>query len=152
MQYLYGLARAGRPQADALLACVRRFAARAPEFNRAAWAEVALHGCEGLYSYARGDYERTWQQLGIAMPRMTEVGGSHAQRDLFEQVLIDAAFKSGRAVAAQQMLEARRRNDPNGAPVNAALAEVYSALSLPALADQARQRAALTRTRHSAVA
>jgi hypothetical protein len=67
-------------------------------------------------------------------------------------VLIDAAFKSGRAIAAQQMLEARRRNDPNGAPVNAALAEVYSALSLPALADQARQRAALTRTRHSAVA
>ena len=48
------------------------------------------------------------------MPRMTEIGGSHAQRDLFEQILLDAAIKSRRTVAAQQMLELRRIADPAG--------------------------------------
>ncbi|HEY2145895.1 MAG TPA: tetratricopeptide repeat protein [Steroidobacteraceae bacterium] len=149
LQYLYGLTRAGRPQAETLLECVRRRAASAPEYSRAAWQEAALPGCEGLYSYVRGDYERAWQHLGVAVPRMAAAGGSHAQRDLFEQVLLDAALKSGRSIAAQQLLEARRRADPNGVPVNTALAVVYSNLDLPALAEQARARAILTRATHS---
>ncbi|HEY2677241.1 MAG TPA: hypothetical protein VGI65_09745, partial [Steroidobacteraceae bacterium] len=149
LQYLYGLARAGRPQADALLEHVRRFAARAPEFSRVVWQEVALPACEGLYAYAQGEYERGWRHLAAAVPRMTEAGGSHAQRDLFEQILLDAATKSGRDSAAQQMLEARRRGDPQGVPVNMALAAVYEKLNLPALAEQARARAVRTRARHS---
>lgn len=149
LQYLYGLARAGRPQAEALLESVRRHAQRAPSFSRPAWQEVALPGCEGLYAYARGDYERAWDRLAAVVPRMREAGGSHAQRDLFDQILLDAAFRSGRLTAAQQMLELRRDADPNGVPVNSALAAVYSRLGLDALSDQARSRAALTRFRHS---
>jgi uncharacterized protein HemY len=82
------------------------------------------------------------------VPRMAEIGGSHAQRDLFEQILLDAAVKSGRWGAAQQMLESRRMTDPDGVPVNAALAEVYAQLGLPELAAQAQARAADTRARH----
>jgi hypothetical protein len=149
LQYLYGLARAGRPQAETLMNSVRRFAESAPEFSRTVWQEVALPGCEGLYAYARGEYDRAWHSLGIAMPRMAEVGGSHAQRDLFEQILLDAALRSGRTVCAQQMLEMRRRADPYGVPVNSALALVYGELGLPGPADDARTRAALTRARHS---
>jgi hypothetical protein len=149
LQYLYGLARAERPQAEELLDAVRRFAGAAPEFSRAVWQEVALPGCEGLYAYARGEYDRAWHALSMAVPRMTEAGGSHAQRDLFEQILLDAALKSGRTSRAQQMLELRRSADPYGVPVNAALAAVYAKLGLSSLADQARSRAALTRARHS---
>lgn len=94
LQYLYGLARAGRPQAQSLLECVRRHAEHAPEFSRGVWQEVALPACEGLYSYARGEYELAWRRLGVAMPRMAEVGGSHAQRDLFEKILLDAAKRT----------------------------------------------------------
>ena len=148
LQYLYGLARAGRPQAEILLDAVRRFAGRAPEFSRTVWREVVLPGCEGLYAYARGEYDRAWQCLGIALPRMAETGGSHAQRDLFEQIRLDAALKSGRTICAQQMLELRRRADPDGVPVNLALASVYGALGLKGPADDARSRAALTRARH----
>ena len=79
---------------------------------------------------------------------MTEIGGSHAQRDLFDQILLDAALKSGRLISAQQMLELRRHADPDGVPVNNALAEIYVKLGLPQLAEQARARATLTRTRH----
>jgi hypothetical protein len=79
---------------------------------------------------------------------MAEAGGSHAQRDLFEQILLDTAVKDGRLVTAQQALELRRVADPNGVPVNAALAAVYARLGLRELEGQARARAALTRARH----
>ncbi|MGO9935255.1 MAG: tetratricopeptide repeat protein [Steroidobacteraceae bacterium] len=149
LQYLYGLARAGRCQAETLLESVRSYAQRAPEFCRAAWAEAALPGCEGLYAYSRGDYARAWHYLSLAVPRMREAGGSHAQRDLFEQIRLDAAIRSGRLTEAQQLLELRRGADPGGVPVNTALAAVYSKLGLAALAEQAGARAAVTRFRHS---
>jgi hypothetical protein len=148
LQYLYGLARARRPQAETLLHAVRAYAQHAPQFTRAVWREVALPGCEGLYAYARGDYDRAWRDLSDVAPRLAEAGGSHAQRDLFEQILLDAALKGGRLVNAQHLLELRRSADPNSVPVNAALAELYGKVGLPSLAEQARGRAALTRARH----
>jgi hypothetical protein len=147
LQYLYGLARARRPEAETLLESVRHFSEIAPSFTREAWRDVALPGCEGLYAYARGDYDGAWHQLVLSVPRMLEIGGSHAQRDLFDQILLDAAVKSGRLIAAQQILELRRTADPNGVPVNAALAAVYAELGLHQMAAQARARAAATRSR-----
>jgi tetratricopeptide (TPR) repeat protein len=141
LQYLYGLARAGRPEADTLLDSVRQVAGTAPLFTREVWREVALPGCEGLYAYARGDYPKAWGFLAVSVPRMVEVGGSHAQRDLFEQILLDTAVKDGRLTCAQQILELRRVADPNGAPVNRSLAAVYDRLGLSHLAQQARARA-----------
>jgi hypothetical protein len=148
LQYVYGLARAGRDEAQTLLDTVRRFAETAPSFTREVWRDVALPGCEGLHAYARGDHAAAWSYLVSSVPRMAEAGGSHAQRDLFEQFLWDAAAKSGRPAAAQQMLESKRMADPNGVPVNSALAAVYAQLGLPELAEQARARAVLTRSRH----
>jgi len=150
LQYLYGLARAGRPEAETLVESVRRHAETAPLFTREVWRDVALPGCEGLYAYARGDYPTAWRHLVSSVPRMAEAGGSHAQRDLFEQILLDTAVKDGRLTTAQQMLELRRMADPHGVAVNTALAAVYGRLGLPALADQARARAVLTRSRHPA--
>jgi hypothetical protein len=148
LQYLYGLARAGRDEAQTLLDTVRRYAETAPSFTREVWRDVALPGCEGLYAYARGDPAKAWPHLASSVPRMAEAGGSHAQRDLFEQILRDSAARSGRPAAAQQMLESKRRADPDGVPINTALAAVYAQLRLPELADQARARAVLTRSRH----
>jgi predicted Zn-dependent protease len=148
MQYLYGLARAGRAEAEALLQSVRQTARNASPFTLEVWRDVALPACEGLYSHARGDFEAAWRQLGLALPRMVEAGGSHAQRDLFEQIQLDAVIKSGRSILAQQMLESRRVYDPEGVPVNSALARVYSDLGLAALAHQAGARAASTKARH----
>jgi tetratricopeptide (TPR) repeat protein len=150
LQYLYGLARAACPEAGTLLDSVRRHAESAPPFTREVWQEVALPGCEGLYAYAHGDYATAWRHLVSSVPRMAQAGGSHAQRDLFEQILLDTAVKSGRATIAQQMLELRRLADPCGVPVNIALAAVYEQLGLRQLAGQARERAARTRARHSA--
>ena len=148
IQYLFGMARAGRPEAAVLLESVRRRAETAAPFTRAAWREVALPCCEGVYAYARGDYTEAWRHLSLSVPRMAEIGGSHAQRDLFQQMLSDTLVRVGRTSGAQQMLELRRAADPQGVPVNRALADVYARLGLPQLAEQARARAALTRALH----
>jgi tetratricopeptide (TPR) repeat protein len=148
LQYLYGLARAGRAEARALLGAVRRRAYGAPAHSRDVWREVAVPASEGLDAYARRDYDGAWRELGRAMPRMIEAGGSHAQRDFFEQILLDAAIASGRLAAAQQSLELRRAADPDGVPVNSALAGVYAKLGLASLADEARGRAAAARARN----
>ncbi|SDR24562.1 hypothetical protein SAMN05444161_2344 [Rhizobiales bacterium GAS191] len=143
MQYLYGLARAGGPEADELMRHIREHAAEAPAFVREAWAQVALPACEGLLAHARGDCETCVRKLGAAMPRMLEIGGSHAQRDLFDQVLLDATIRSGRLIAAQRMLELRRQWEPNGVPLNTALAGIYEGLGLPREAARAAERAKL---------
>jgi tetratricopeptide (TPR) repeat protein len=148
LQYLYGLARAERAEARTLLKAVRQRAHSAPPHTREVWRDVALPASEGLHAYTRRDYDHAWRELCRAMPRMIEAGGSHAQRDFFEQILLDAAIESGRWAAAQRMLELRRAADPNGVPVNAALERVYAKLGLATLADEARGRVAAARARH----
>jgi len=149
LQYLYGLARAGRPEADRLLAAIEQQAERGAAFSAPTWRAVGVPAAHGMLAHARRDYETAWTQLSRALPRLAEIGGSHAQRDLFEQVLLDAALQSGRLVEAQQRLELRRLSDRDGVPVNAALAFVYEQLQLPTLAAQARKRAEATGARHA---
>lgn len=149
IQYLLGLARAGRPEADALMAAIERRAGQAPAHERRAWAEAALPAAQGILAFAREDYGRAAERMGAALPRLVEVGGSHAQRDLFEQIFLQATLKAGRLGLAQQILEVRRGFDPDGAPLNRVLAQVYDALDLPDLAAEAAARARRTQERHA---
>ncbi len=144
MQYLYALGRAGRPEAEHLMAGVRYHAANSPLSSREAWAEVALPACEGILAFTRGDYNTAASRLVAALPRFVETGGSHAQRDLFEQIYLQALISSGRLIAAQQMLELRRGFDPDGVPLNLSLANVYDRLGLTTLSREARSRAERT--------
>jgi predicted Zn-dependent protease len=141
LQYLYGLARAGRPQAEVLVAAIRERAAATPAFAREAWADVALPAAEGLEAFLAGDAAAAVRKLGAVLPRMVEIGGSHAQRDLFEQIYLEALLADGRWTRAQQVLEQRRAFDPDGAPLNRKLAHVYATLGLPRQAAQAARRA-----------
>lgn len=140
LQYLYGLARAGQPQAEQLFQALLQRSREAPTFSRAVWAEVTLPVAEALLSHVRGDYSRSARLLASSLPRLNEIGGSHAQRDLFAQIELDARLRAGDWEVAQQTLELRRRYDPLDVPTNRSLERVYSALHLPDLACQARQR------------
>ena len=151
LQYLYGLARAGRSQADLLLrnielhcadgapasaagdvACAPR---RLPSTSTAndVWQRVALPASRGLVAHARGDYTRAVDELGAALPRLLEIGGSHAQRDLFEQIHLDALMRSGRWSAAQQVLQQRLRGQPESTRLRRQAKRVYSELGLEAV-------------------
>jgi hypothetical protein len=140
MQYIYGLARAGYPEADLLMSNLREFARTAPKFVHGAWADVAVPACEALVAHARGLYEEVVRKMGSAISRILEIGGSHAQRDLFEQVLLDAMIRTGRYSTAQQMLEMRRGYEPCSVPNNDHLAKVYEGLGLPREAARAQAR------------
>ncbi|MBD9676589.1 tetratricopeptide repeat protein [Pseudomonas sp. PDM18] len=142
LQYLYGLARAGQEEAGELLEALRQQARQAPDFSRAAWAEVTLPAAEGLYAHARGEYALAVRRLGQALPRLGEIGGSHAQRDLFALIELDAQLRAGEWLAAQQALELRRRYDAQDVPGNRHLERVYSALGLPQEAARAARRVA----------
>ena len=112
LQYGYALARAGRPEADTLLANIEAFAPTAPGASRDAWVRVAVPAARGLLAHARGDWVGAAEQLSAALPRLVSIGGSHAQRDLFEQIYIDALERSGELGAVQNLLQPRLNAQP----------------------------------------
>ena len=150
LQYLYGLARAGRPEADLLMANIEVFCTVAPcsapdaigsarqvAFTITAdgaaadvWQHVCVPAGRGLLAHARGDYVAAVEMLGSALPRLMEIGGSHAQRDLFEQIYLDALIRSGRWSAAQQAVQQRLRGQPESIRLRRQAKRVYVALGL----------------------
>jgi tetratricopeptide (TPR) repeat protein len=130
LHYLYGLGRAGRPEADAMLASMRDYARTAPAFVRASWTEVAVPAAEGMLAHARGNHEGAVRALVPVLPRMAEIGGSHAQRDFFEQIADDALHRSGRLRSARRRIADRAAGAPRTAPAHARLAEIERALGL----------------------
>src|SRR5580658_8725722 len=150
LQYLYALTRAGRAEAPALLAAIRGRAATSPAHSSAVWGEVAAPVAEGFAAYLAGQYPAAARELALALPRLPEIGGSHAQRDLFEQVWLAALMAGGDWSSAQQALERRRAYDPDGVPLNRQLARAYDALGLPIQAAAARERADATSARVAA--
>jgi hypothetical protein len=94
VQYLYGLARAGRPEADVLMRNIERHASQAPAHSREAWGRVGVPVARGLLAHARGDHPRAARELAGALPRLEQIGGSHAQRDLFNRIHADALARS----------------------------------------------------------
>jgi hypothetical protein len=145
LQYLYGLARAGRPEAEGLMDAFRRRAREAPAFSREMWAEIALPAAEGIVAFLVGRPADAVRFLDRALPRLHRIGGSHAQRDLFDQIRLAALTDSGKWVEVQQVLEQRRAREPRSVPLNRALARAYAALGLPAQAAEAETRTAEAR-------
>jgi tetratricopeptide (TPR) repeat protein len=129
LQYLYGLARAEREEAATLMAAIEDKAATSTAFDRVVWRDVALPAARGMLAHARGNHAEAARWLSIANPRLQEIGGSHAQRDLFGQILVDAHMKAGNWAVANEMLEMRRTWDPDGVPLARMLAEAQSHLT-----------------------
>jgi tetratricopeptide (TPR) repeat protein len=131
MQYLYGLARAGRPEAGQLLARIEAFASDAPAPMRDAWQRVALPACRGLLAHAQGRWAEAADALELALPRLVAIGGSHAQRELFEQIHLDALERSGQWAGALNLLQPQARRLPQSLRLKRRLRGVSGALGLP---------------------
>jgi hypothetical protein len=134
LQYLYGLARAGRPEADTLLNRIEDFAPHAPPSTRDAWQRVCVPAARGLLAHARGDAAAAIEGLGLALPRLVEIGGSHAQRDLFEQVYLDALIRNGTETTlagAQGILQQQLNGQPESVRLRRQAAAIYARLGLP---------------------
>jgi hypothetical protein len=134
MQYLYGLARAARPEAQALLHHIAAYAARAPEPVRATWQRVCLPASRGLMAHAQGNYAVAADELGQALPQLVAIGGSHAQRDLFSQIYLDALIRTGQLASAQHLLQQQLQGQPESERLKRQAGAVYTALGLSSVA------------------
>lgn len=73
------------------------------EVNRA----VGVVAAKGIRAFYEGDFNTAFTQLATARPAMQQIGGSHAQRDNFERMTIDAGLKAGRYQEAKALIEDR---------------------------------------------
>ena len=55
---------------------------------------VGLQLYEGMVDYTNEKYDDAVEKIYPVRGRIHRIGGSHAQRDLFSQLLIDACVKS----------------------------------------------------------
>ena len=74
---------------------------------------------EAVTAYAEGDWERTIALMAPVFEELVRIGGSRAQRDVFEQTLLSASLHAGRNDEAGRMLRRRLEGRPS-APVPSA--------------------------------
>ena len=67
-------------------------------------AHPGLACANGLAAFAEGNFEASFIALSAARPVMQSIGGSHAQRDVFERLTIDAGIRAGQADKAEALL------------------------------------------------
>ncbi len=71
-------------------------------------ADPGVAAATGLHAFGEGDYSAAFRNLAAARPKMQSAGGSHAQRDIFERLTIDAGIRSGYVDQAEVMLDERQ--------------------------------------------
>lgn len=113
LHYALALAGAGRTDKAAALAQslgAPQWSGDQHSVSRAGGAAMA----DAIASWGDGQYARAAQLLLATRGMRQQLGGSHAQRDIFEQLTIDSLIKSGRRDEAcdllGQRLAARTRN------------------------------------------
>jgi predicted Zn-dependent protease len=75
--------------------------------------EAAPALCAGMAAWAQGNPEKAARLLDSALADLPRIGGSHAQRELFEDTLVAALMRAGRCEAAAARLEARLARRPS---------------------------------------
>ncbi|MBI2216762.1 MAG: hypothetical protein HYU51_05645 [Candidatus Rokubacteria bacterium] len=86
---------------------------RAPKDKTGLTGEVLLPLVEGLHAFAARDYARTIERIEPLRPRIVQLGGSRAQRDVFHDTLLEACFRSGDADRAERLLTERLHRRPD---------------------------------------
>jgi tetratricopeptide (TPR) repeat protein len=81
--------------------------------GRLAPGTVMLALCRGIAAFAASDDATAIDLLGQAIPEVSRVGGSHAQRELFEDTYIVACLRAGRGEAARALIDARLHRRPS---------------------------------------
>ena len=141
--YMMAFAAAGDAKSESsLLDAERGYAAAGGEIESAVAAEVGVPLLEAIAAHRRGDHGRCVDLLLAVRPALREIGGSHAQRDVFERTLIEAAIADRRLTLARALLSARVRARPNSGLTWRKYASVLSLLGDTGPAGQAEAEAA----------
>ncbi len=79
------------------------------------YRHIARPMADGVAAYGAGDFAGAAAKLASVRYKWNAIGGSHAQRDVFQQILIDATLRSGDAAQAKALLAERTALKPNSA-------------------------------------
>lgn len=82
--------------------------------NVAMTRDVGLPLAKGILAFARERYGETVEQIGAVRDIAHRFGGSHAQRDLLNLTLIQAALRSGQLSLARHLIAERTVHKPAG--------------------------------------
>ena len=101
---------------------------------------------EAITAYRARDFARTVDLLMPIRYGLQPVGGSHAQRDVFALLLIEAAIRAQRPALARALLAERLALKPNSGVSWDSYGDVLASLGDGAGAARAKQKAAAIRT------
>lgn len=106
LHYLMALAAVG--ETDSFLTSCERFAGEQGT-ESAVMADIGLPLARAVMAHRRGLYGEVVDTLMPVRSHFRRIGGSHAQRDVFDQLLIDSAWRGRRLDVATELLAERTR-------------------------------------------
>ena len=117
------------------------FAGQGQEWRAAVTRNILLPLCEGIIAYEEGNYGEASDLLWAVRNEIVSIGGSHAQRDLFAQIVCDAALRAHNLPLARSLLSERVRSRGSRKGNWQTYAEVLSDLGETERAESARKQA-----------
>ena len=84
-------------EAAELLASMRNYANSERSNLSLSYSCVGIPICEAILAHRKNDFEHVVRVLSPVRHDLSLIGASHAQRDVFYQILIDAAHRAGHA-------------------------------------------------------
>ncbi|MBO9409259.1 tetratricopeptide repeat protein [Shimia sp. R9_1] len=138
MHYMLALIGETRPDAVARLnARVAENAKKEDEMARV-MLSPGVATSEGLAAFGEANYASAFSHLRAAQTNFQSMGGSHAQRDIFERLTIEAGLRAGHLAETEALLRARTglrggHEDAFGASRMAQIAELRT-LATPSTA------------------
>jgi predicted Zn-dependent protease len=143
VHYAIALAAAGgEGEADRFVAGLESYATQPADTQAEVMRVCGRELAEAVVAARRRAFGKAVELLLPLRAAVKALGGSHAQRDLFEQVLIHAAIADGRLNLARALLSERLARRPRSPLAWRACARVLDALGEPAEAAKARGEAA----------
>lgn len=108
LHYLLALIGGNRDTAiHSMLKRMNQDAHKSTDFGKTA-ANPGAAAAAGLDAFGDANYALAFQNLAAARPTMQTIGGSHAQRDVFERLTIDAGIRAGFLNEAKHLLDERK--------------------------------------------
>ena len=123
---------AKRPEAAERVFAAQAQAMDGPGDNRFFVREVGSPVAHAIHAFSCGDYAETVRLLRPVRDRANRFGGSHAQRDLIDLTLVEAALRDGQLALARALIAERSDLKPDSASARVLLARAAESRVLQA--------------------
>lgn len=144
LHYLMALLGAGRlAEAEEMIGKLRAYAGEEgtrDQTQARITQKVGLALAEAMSAIRSGNPARAVTLIWPVRDDIRLIGGSHAQRDVFEEMLVDAALRGGKTAKARALLSERAEKKPNSAWTWERYGEALGASGLDASVASANAR------------